>query len=60
MRATHLREDRSQSSNQLHYPLELTDKKPTIQLDQRSGIIAESEGEINGRTSSRPTINQQH
>jgi hypothetical protein len=58
MQPAHRREDRSQSSNRLHYPLELTNQTLVVQLDRRLGIIAESEGEINGRASSRPTINQ--
>jgi hypothetical protein len=60
MRVTHRREDRSQLSNRLHYPLDLTDQTQVVRLDRWSGIIAEHEGEINGRDSSQPTINQRH
>jgi hypothetical protein len=50
--AIHQKENRSQSLDQLKDPLELTDQTPAIRLDRWLGIIAEHEGEINGRASS--------
>ena len=36
------------------------DKTPVVQFDRRLVIIVERKGEINGRASSQPAINQHH